>query len=433
MTKIHTIRQFLCGSLIVSLASVSAQGQSGAEENLPIFMFDGSTSAQGWQIINDRVMGGRSDSSINTKPNGSLVFKGSVSLKNNGGFASTRSPDIQKAIGSFDGVELVVIGDGNKYKCGIRTGKNNSTDHQKTFETLAGQEQRIRIPYSEFVPTWRGRRLSEDKRLNPDEIRTIGFLIADKQEGAFELQVKYIGAYRDDVAETTSDASDIISIAQKAGVFKILLAAVDAAGLTDAVRSLEGVTLFAPTDEAFAKLPDGTIDFLLQPENKGTLVNMLTYHVIDSEVSFSTATTLASATALNGDELSIRLEKGRLVLNDSNVIENDIRTDNGIIHVIDSVLLPPETNDPERSPVESIIGSAIRRGVPLFNEGNPQACADLYELAAEALLLLPEENLSSNQREILTNALERTKKQSSASNRAWTMRNALDKTLDHSE
>jgi uncharacterized surface protein with fasciclin (FAS1) repeats len=355
-----------------------------------------------------------------------------VSLKNNGGFASTRSPKFTADIGSFDGIELTLIGDGNTYKCGLRTENNfNGIAHQASFKTTTGEEQRIRIPYEDFEPTRYGRQLSKTKRLNPDAIKPIGFLISDKQEGSFQLEVKSISAYRKDDLETPSNGSDIISIAQGAGMFETLLAAVDAAGLTDTVRSLEGVTLFAPTDEAFAKLPDGTIAYLLKPENQDQLVKILTYHVIDSEVPFSTATTLTSATALNGEELSVSVKKGALFLNDSRVIETDIKTDNGLIHVIDSVLLPPEPAD--LSPVERIISSAIRRGVPQFNEGNPPACADLYELAAEALLTLPENSLSSNQREILTAALDRSQDQNSATERAWTMRIALDTTLAHSE
>lgn len=413
--------------LLAGMASVSSQAAS------PLFVFDGSTSAEGWEIINDGVMGGRSDSSVGIQPNGLLVFKGNVSLENNGGFASTRSPGIKMDLGSFDGIELTVTGDGNIYKCGIRTGNGfNGVSHQASFKTTAGKEQRIRIPYNDFEPTRFGRRLSNDKRMKPDEIKTIGFLISDKQQGFFQLEVKSISAYRKGDPAATSNGSDIISVAQAAGVFKTLLAAVEAAGLTDTVRSLEGVTLMAPTDEAFAKLPDETIASLLQPENKERLVNILTYHVLGSEVPFSTATTLTTATALNGGEISVSVKKGALFLNDSRVIDNDIQTDNGLVHVLDAVLLPPEAKQVDLSPVDTIIGSAIRRGVPLFNAGNPQACADLYELAAEALLTLPEDSLSSHQRQTLTAALKRSSNQNSANDRAWTMRTALDKTMTDS-
>jgi len=419
-------------SLFAVLTPASSQGRS-PEGNVPLFTFDGSVSADGWRIINDGVMGGVSKSSVITNPSGALIFSGTLSLDNNGGFASTRSAAITKKIGSYDGIELVVTGDGNKYKCGIRT--NNRFDgiaHQASFKTSSGKEQRIRIPFSDFDPTWHGRRLSEDKRMNPDDVRNIGFLIADKQEGSFQLEVKSISAYRENDPDTVSGELDIISIANEAGVFKTLLAAVDAAGLTDTVRSLKGVTLFAPTDEAFEKLSDDTVASLLKPENKDQLLNILTYHVIDAEVPFSTATTLDSATALNGEKVSITVKKGALFFNDSRVVENDIETGNGLIHVIDSVLLPPASEPAETSPVEAIISSAIQRGVPLFNSGHSQACTDIYELAAEALLTLPQNSVSSNQRETLTLALDKSKEQNSNAARAWTMRIALDKVIDSS-
>lgn len=416
----------LCAVASVLLFSMTARG-----ETLNLFTGDNSMNSSKWQIVNDGVMGGKSKSSIRTASSGSLIFKGEVSLKNNGGFASTRSPAISTNLGDYDGLELVVTGDGNTYKCGLRTGREfDGIAHQSTFQTVEGKEQTIRIPFSDFHPTWRGRRLGENKRMTPDQIGSIGFLISDKQEGAFQLEVKSISAYSGE--SNVESLTDIISLAKKAGTFNTLLAAIETAGLTDTVRSLQGVTLFAPTDEAFAKLSDETLGDLLDPANRERLVNILSYHVIQSEVTFSTATTLTRATALNQEELTIGVKKGALFLNDSRVIENDIQTDNGIIHVIDTVLLPPPTEAPPIAPVEKIILSAIRRGVPLFNSGNPQACADLYELAAEALLVLPEDQLSKKQRQVLTKALGRSKKTNAATERAWTMRNALDKTLAHS-
>lgn len=151
-----------------------------------------------WQIVNDGVMGGKSQSSISDGSSGTLIFQGNVSLKNNGGFASTRSPAIRTNLGDYDGIELVVIGDGNTYKCGLRTGREfDGIAHQSNFQTQAGTEQTIRIPFSDFNPTWRGRRLDESKRMTPDQIGSIGFLISDKQEGPFQLEIKAIRAYSD--------------------------------------------------------------------------------------------------------------------------------------------------------------------------------------------------------------------------------------------
>ena len=425
-------KKMLQAGLVAVVASISAYGSSSGN-TLGIFNLNGIMNAEKWRIVNDGVMGGLSQSSISTSPDGGLIFKGNVSLDNNGGFASVRSAAIEEEMGSYDGIELIFTGDGKRYICTLRTDTNfDGISHQSSFNTIEGKEQRILIPFEDFDPTWRGRRLSESNRMKPDEISSIGFMISDKQEGAFQLEIKSISAYRSDGQENPSDGTDIISVAREAGVFQTLLAAVDAAGLTDTVRTLQGVTLFAPTDEAFAKLPEGTVATLLRPENKDKLVNILTYHIIDSEVPFSTATTLTSATAVNGESLAISVKQGGLFLNDSRVVENDIKTSNGLVHIIDSVLLPPETDPVNLPPAEKLILSAISRGVPLFNGGNPQACADIYELAAEALLMLPEDHLNSQQRQILTASLEISKNQHSATDSAWTMRKALDQTMVYS-
>lgn len=398
-------------------------------ESFPIFTSGSNMTASSWRIVNDGVMGGKSKSSVNEQSDGALVFKGRVSLENNGGFASTRSPIITEGLGGCEGLELTFTGDGKRYKCGIRT--NNKFDgvtYQASFITTDGNKQTVRIPFEDFVPTWRGRQLSDVKKLNPGEINNISFMISDKQEGAFVLAIESIAAYRSAPSEEAAAEADLITVAREAGMFNTLLAALDAAGLTDTVSALEGVTLFAPTDQAFDQLPEGTVSSLLEPGNKEQLVRILTYHVIESEVPFSAATTLKRATALNGEDLAIEVKKGALFLNEARVIENDIDTANGVLHVIDAVLLPPDPS--ERSPVITLIDSAIRRGVPLFNSGNPQACSDLYELAAEALLLLPEAELQESQRQKLSEALQRSKGQHCATKRAWTMRGALDETLE---
>ena len=227
-------------------------------------------------------------------------------------------------------------------------------------------------------------------------------------------------------AQSTSAGPDIVDTAVKAGSFKTLVAAVKAAGLVDALKSKEKLTVFAPTDEAFAKLPAGTIDSLLKPENKDQLIRILTYHVVPGEVAFKDAVGLEQATALNKLALDVSVKEGSLFLNQSRVINNDIQTSNGIIHVIDTVLLPPEK---ESSSVKHVIISAIERGAPLYNHGQHGACADIYELTAEALLLLPDTQLQEAQRDTLQESLAKSQVSRSDRTRAWTMRIALNKVM----
>ena len=132
---------------------------------------------------------------------------------------------------------------------------------------------------------------------------------------------------------------DIVDTAVSAGSFKTLAAALQAGGLVEALKSEGPFTVFAPTDEAFAKLPKGTVESLLKPENKDKLVAILKYHVVPGKVTAAKVSKLDSAKTLNGQSVQIDCSKG-VKINEANVIKADIHTTNGVIHVIDSVLLP---------------------------------------------------------------------------------------------
>ncbi len=133
---------------------------------------------------------------------------------------------------------------------------------------------------------------------------------------------------------------DIVDTAVAAGNFKTLATALQAAGLVDTLKGPGPFTVFAPTDEAFAKLPAGTLEDLLKPENKQKLISILTYHVVAGKVLAKDVVKLHEAKTLNGQEVKIRVEDGKVKVDDATVIKTDIQCTNGVIHVIDSVLLP---------------------------------------------------------------------------------------------
>jgi transforming growth factor-beta-induced protein len=139
-------------------------------------------------------------------------------------------------------------------------------------------------------------------------------------------------------ASSTPELGNIVEVAQAAGNFKTLLAAAKAAGLADTLATTQNITVFAPTDAAFSKLPAGTVEALLK--NIPALRNILTYHVVGAKVPASVAVTLTEATMLNGAKVKIRLEGKDLYINNAKVIVTDIQAKNGIIHVIDAVLIP---------------------------------------------------------------------------------------------
>jgi len=134
---------------------------------------------------------------------------------------------------------------------------------------------------------------------------------------------------------------DIVDTAIAAGSFTTLVAAVKAAGLVDTLKGDGPFTVFAPTDEAFAKLPEGTLESLLLPENKEKLAAILTYHVVSGKVKAKDVVKLNKAMTVQGSDVNIMVKDGAVVLNEnSNVIKTDITTSNGVIHVIDTVILP---------------------------------------------------------------------------------------------
>ena len=135
-------------------------------------------------------------------------------------------------------------------------------------------------------------------------------------------------------------ALDIVDVAVSAGQFTTLAAALDAAGLISTLKGEGPFTVFAPTDAAFEKLPAGTVDMLLKPENKDQLIAVLTYHVVSGSVMAADVVKLSSAATVNGADVAIAVVDGDVRIDNATVVKADIGASNGVIHVIDTVILP---------------------------------------------------------------------------------------------
>ncbi|CAE7578018.1 unnamed protein product [Symbiodinium necroappetens] len=172
-----------------------------------------------------------------------------------------------------------------------------------------------------------------------------------------------------------SQGKDIVDTAVAAGSFNTLAAALKAAGLVDALKGDGPFTVFAPTDDAFAKLPAGTVESLLKPENKDQLVSILTYHVVPANVMAKDVVKLNTATTLNGQRADIEVRNGNVFVDNAQVIKTDIAASNGTIHVIDSVILPESSNVVETAQsagtFNTLIAAAKAAGLAdfLMNEG----------------------------------------------------------------
>ena len=138
----------------------------------------------------------------------------------------------------------------------------------------------------------------------------------------------------------SAQGKDIVDTAVAAGSFKTLAKALQAADLVGTLKGPGPFTVFAPTDEAFAKLPAGTLDNLLKPENKAQLQRILTYHVVSGKVMAADAVKLSSAKAVSGDTIAIVAKDGHVTVDNAHVVKTDIAASNGVIHVIDAVILP---------------------------------------------------------------------------------------------
>ena len=158
--------------------------------------------------------------------------------------------------------------------------------------------------------------------------------------GAAALSLSLLASTSAFAGGTTTPSQDIVDTAVAAGSFQTLTTALKAAGLVETLKGKGPFTVFAPTDEAFAKLPEGTVQSLLMPENKQKLTAILTYHVVAGNVKAADVIKLTSAKTLNGQSVTIKTVGGKVLINGASVAKADIATTNGTIHVIDTVLMP---------------------------------------------------------------------------------------------
>jgi len=223
------------------------------------------------------------------------------------------------------------------------------------------------------------------------------------------------------VIDTVLVPKDIVDTAVAAGGFTSLVTAVKAAGLVETLKGDGPFTVFAPTDEAFKKLPEGTVDRLLRPENRKQLQAVLTYHVVPGKLLLGEQ----RPATVQGSTVHV-VSAGTVLVNNAQVVKPDIIVANGVIHAIDTVLIPPVPKPRRGRAARDLIELAIDRGVPLFNSGNVRACRDIYEVTARSLLALPVDALSDGARARLRSGLRELARTHDVRAQAWVLRRALD-------
>ena len=222
---------------------------------------------------------------------------------------------------------------------------------------------------------------------------------------------------------------NIPAVAANAGNFGTLLAAAKAAGLVDALSGTGPLTVFAPTDEAFSKLPEGTVKALLLPENKQKLATILKYHVVAGRVYAADALKAKTATTLHGGSVSISTDDRGAFVNDAQLMTTDIDASNGVIHLIDRVILPPQktatnsTSAPSATTAMHTIEDAVARGSALFNSGHHHACADVYSATMHGLM---KTTVDQNLKNHMSSVLAEAGRHHDPTEKAWALRRGID-------
>ncbi len=404
--------------LLLTQASLLAEEKTVAS-------FEKEECVKAWTSVNDGVMGGVSKGGFTRSDQGTLIFRGELSLENNGGFASIRMKEAELDLSGSKTLVVKAKGDGRTYWIDLRAKDQMAASSYRGYlPTTAGEWKELRVPLSDFKLQAFGRELPL-KPLDASSIASVGFTLADKKAGAFELEIASVKASTDEEAAAEgAGGKTIVDVAAAAGGFKTLLAAAKAAGLAEVLAGEGPFTVFAPTDEAFAKLPAGTVDTLLKPENRAQLVEVLKHHVIAGRVPLAKALEVREAPTLQGGKVAVRFEEGRVKVGSASLVKADIAASNGIIHVIDQVLIPAKAVAEPLSP-SGLIELSIDKAVPLFNSGEVAGCAALYEVTCEALR--SNASLPEGFRKELASSLNEARAEESARKRAWILRGALDR------
>ncbi len=208
-----------------------------------------------------------------------------------------------------------------------------------------------------------------------------------------------------------------------AGTFNTLLAAAKAAGLVDALSSKGPLTVFAPTDAAFAALPAGTVEDLLKPENKAKLAGILKYHVVSGNIMAADAIKAGRATTLQGQSVTVSYGADGVKIDNAKVVTPDIKTTNGVIHVIDAVMLPKVMT---AQAAQEMIRGAIADGSERFNSHDHAGCCKVYTTTMQSIMDSRPASLSDAEAMHLSSVMSESLQMHDMTQRAWKLRSAVE-------
>jgi uncharacterized surface protein with fasciclin (FAS1) repeats len=328
----HVALLIACFVSATSTATYAHPLARAADSNLE---FDSGT--KGWQTVLDGVMGGLSTGRIAAGEGGTLSFTGELSLDNNGGFSQVRTAVPEGTFAGTTGLRMRVKGDGRTYQCDIRSSRVRlmAGGYQRVFDTKPGQWIEVEIPFAECALNSFGQRVRNAAPLDPASIESVGITLSDKKAGPFALEIDWIRPIGAAATTEQSSAGSLASVATKANL-TTLLALVKAAELE--LPKGARVTIFAPTNAAFAKLPKEQVEFLTSAAGKATLQTILKHHIVAQPLESSAVLERRRLTALSGQSLDI--DPAALTIDTAHLVATDVTFDGGLVHVIDAVMVP---------------------------------------------------------------------------------------------
>jgi uncharacterized surface protein with fasciclin (FAS1) repeats len=335
-------------------------------KDIPLATFDGAKDTTlTWTQKNDPVMGGQSTGTF-TVENDAGVFDGTckiVPFLGAPGFikaetSKTSLPDVSSCTGLALTVKSSNDYDGFRFSFGTKRsdcGKFFAVGHKANFQAPKGEFGTVQIPFTDFTDCWDDgtgdaiKTCADDSKYCPDEgtltnMQTMS-VWAEGKEGDVHLEIKSVVA-TGCTDQLEASTPNIVELAQSVDDLSTLVTAVVAADLADTLSSPGPFTVFAPTNEGFAALPAGTVDSLLKPENKAQLADILTYHVLGSEVKSTDLKPFQRVPTVEGKNLHVIAFDGKVKVGPSihelkNVVAADNIASNGVVHIIDGVMLPP--------------------------------------------------------------------------------------------
>jgi transforming growth factor-beta-induced protein len=378
-------------SLLISASVLAFCSVAGT----PPLNLEFDAGVAGWRTVLDGVMGGLSTGRVTQPESGVLRFSGELSLENNGGFSQTQTTVPEATLKDALGLEARVRGDGRTYQFDVRCSdvRMMAGSFQTTFDTVAGEWMTVHLPFEQFRLHSFGRMVPNAPELKPARVESIGVTLADKRPGPFQLEIDFVRALQPE-GEARASGSSLAAVARGANL-TTLLSLVEVSGLQ--LPADGSVTIFAPTNEAFAAIPAEKVTFLTSDAGKATLRAILKHHILPTALDSSSLLERRGVLALSGQSLPINGEG--LTIAGASILKTDVPFDRGVVYLIDRVMIPETrsvadivSEDPRLSTLyKAVTAAGLASQLGSENEGPWTLLAP----SNEAFAALGEETLSN--------------------------------------